>query len=50
VALFVGWVSMPSRADIGFGTDSQYRPWRFLVRWVIPVALALVMVFNLVTT
>jgi len=50
VALFVGWVLMPSRTDVGFGGESQYRGWRFLIRYVIPVALGLVMVFNLVTT
>jgi NSS family neurotransmitter:Na+ symporter len=48
VALFVGWVLMPSSSDIGFSTESQYRPWRFLIRYVIPLALGLVMVFNLV--
>ena len=50
VSLFVGWVLVPSQSDIGFGTESQYHPWRFLIRYVIPVALGLVMVFNLVTT
>ncbi len=50
VALFVGWVLLPSRSDIGFGGEAQYRPWRFLVRYVIPIALGLTMAFNLVTT
>lgn len=52
VALFSGWLMMhePAGRDIGFANEAQFRFWRFLVRYVIPLALGLTMVFNLVTT
>jgi NSS family neurotransmitter:Na+ symporter len=50
VALFAGWILSPSRSEIGFASESQHRPWRLLVRYIIPIALALTMVFNLRTT
>jgi NSS family neurotransmitter:Na+ symporter len=51
VALFAGWVMShaPAGSDIGFPSDHHFRTWRFLVRFVIPLALGLTMIFNLST-
>ena len=45
IAIFAGWV-LPKRAsldELGMGDGAGYRLWRFLVRYVSPVAVALVL-------
>jgi len=45
IAVFAGWV-LPRRAtqdELGMGDGAGYRIWRFLVRYVSPVAVALVL-------
>ena len=46
-AIFAGWVIERAIAQGGFLAGSQlrflFRPWLFLVRWVVPVGIALIM-------
>jgi NSS family neurotransmitter:Na+ symporter len=47
-ALFAGWAvsSTASREELGFSSDGWYRAWRFLVRWVCPILVGLVLVWG----
>jgi NSS family neurotransmitter:Na+ symporter len=48
IAVFIGWV-MPrtdSTDELGMGDSRLYRVWRFLVRYVCPVAVAGILLSN----
>lgn len=48
-AVFIGWrVSAASaRSAIGVGNTAAFRAWRFLMRYVVPVAIGLLFVFSI---
>lgn len=49
IAVFTGWLMAKSSTldELGLKDGAAYRIWRFLVRFVSPVAVGLVFVFNL---
>ncbi len=49
-ALFAGWVMSKSatREELGFKSESSYNAWYFLIRWVCPIAVTLVLIFGAV--
>lgn len=49
-ALFAGWAvsSTSSREEMGFKSEAWYGRWRFLVRWVCPVAIGAILIYSAV--
>ncbi|MEM6538583.1 MAG: sodium-dependent transporter [Pseudomonadota bacterium] len=47
-AVFAGWVvsTSVSREEIGFASDEWYQRWRFLIRWVCPIGIGVVIVYS----
>lgn len=47
-ALFAGWVVSTStaREAIGFKSEKWFQRWRFLIRWVCPIAIFIVIVYS----
>ncbi len=48
-AIFAGWVvsTSVSREEIGFESEAWYQRWRFLIRYVCPIAIAAVILYSL---
>ncbi|WP_306250583.1 sodium-dependent transporter [Parvularcula sp. IMCC14364] len=48
-AIFAGWVvsKTASREELGFKTESRYRAWYFLIRFVCPAAIFLIVLTSL---
>jgi NSS family neurotransmitter:Na+ symporter len=48
VALFAGWTmtGAATRDELRMG-EAGYRAWRFLIRYVSPIAVATVFIYNL---
>lgn len=49
VALFAGWVMSKTAVmdELGMGNSVGYRLWRFVIRYIAPVGVAVVFVYNL---
>ena len=47
-SIFAGWIvsRAASREELGFATEGRYRLWLFLIRWVCPIIVALVLVWG----
>ena len=50
IAVFGGWVMAAgsTRLELGLGDGMRFRAWRFLIRYVAPLVVALIFVINLV--
>ncbi len=49
-AIFAGWIvsQATSREELGFKTEAWYQRWRFLIRWVCPVGIGVVIVYSVI--
>lgn len=49
-AVFAGWVvsETASREELGFKKESNYRLWRFLIRYVCPAIVGLILVYGMI--
>ncbi|WOI54120.1 sodium-dependent transporter [Parvularcula sp. LCG005] len=49
-AIFAGWVmsSSSAREEIRFNSERTFRIWRFLVRWVCPLFVGLVLIYAVI--
>lgn len=47
-AVFAGWVvsETASREELGFKTETTYRRWRFLIRYICPVVVGAILVYG----
>ncbi len=47
-SIFAGWVmsQAATREELGFKTESRYKMWLFLVRWICPAAVGLILLQN----
>ena len=47
-AIFAGWVvsTSVSREEIGFESEAWYQRWRFLIRYVCPIGIGLVILYS----
>lgn len=45
-AVFAGWImsKTATREELGFKTERTYNIWRFLIRWVCPIAVGVVLI------
>ncbi|MFT5351395.1 MAG: NSS family neurotransmitter:Na+ symporter [Gammaproteobacteria bacterium] len=50
VALFAGWI-VPNNialSELGIKSKILYLIWRFLLRWLAPVVILLILIFNVI--
>ena len=48
IAVFAGWImGTAARDELGLAEGSVFKTWRFLSRYVCPIAIGAVLVFNL---
>jgi neurotransmitter:Na+ symporter, NSS family len=50
IALFVGWVlsAETTRAELGLADGRVFRAWRFVLRWLAPLAVGWVLLASIV--
>ena len=49
ISLFVGWVMSEeaTKEELGMGNNLAYRSWRFVMRYLAPVAIALISLMSI---
>ena len=50
IAIFAGWIMMKgsTQEELGMGDGMGYRLWRFVVRFIAPIGILIVFVYNLI--
>ncbi|MBT7225126.1 MAG: sodium-dependent transporter, partial [Gammaproteobacteria bacterium] len=50
ITLFVGWVMSEeaTKEELGMGNNQAYRSWRFVMRYLAPVAIALISLMSII--